>query len=295
MNTIQPYTIQKKGYFPLIINRNNLVADSNQNRYRYTFPAGAINFRECRIAVANINIFFSWYNISAANNNNTFQINFPTLAGSTLYSITIPDGYYSITTLNSYIQQFFITNGLYLVNGGGQNVYYFELIENSTVYGIQQNSYPVPTALPGGWSNPAGLTFPVVASTPQLIIPATNFRNLIGFNAGTFPAAFQATTYSKTSDFTPQVNTVSSVIITNSLLRNSYSIPNTVLYSFTPSSFTFGDMINEKPPELSFVDIQDGDYSDFDITFLNQDLQPIVIRDTNIIVQFIIEAPNGRF
>lgn len=285
----------KNGLYPLILNRNNLVSDSNNNTYRYSFPAGAAQFQNSKIAIANINIFFSWFNITAANNNNTFQITFPTLAGSTTYTITIPDGYYSIPQLNSYIQQFCIINGLYLVNTASQNVYYFEFVENPSAYAVQFNSYPVPTALPAGWTNPAGMTFPVVASTPLLIVQANNFRNFIGFNAGTFPAVFQATNYSKTSDFTPQVNLVSSIILTCSLLNNRYVLPGTILYSFTPSSFSFGDMINEKPPELSFIDIQDGQYSDFTISLLNQNLEPITIRDTNVVIQLIIDAPSGRF
>lgn len=285
---------ERQGIYPLILNKNNLVSDSNNNTYRYTFPAGSVRFLNSKISVSNINIFFSWFNITASDNNNTFQIVFPTFAGSTLYTITVSDGYYSIPQLNSYLQQFCITNGLYLVNTASQNVYYFEFVENPSAYAIQFNSYPVPTALPGGWSNPGGMTFPVVASTPQLIVPSTNFRNFIGFNAGTFPAAFQATNYSKTSDFTPQVNLVSSIILTCSLLRNAYSSLGTIMYSFSPSNYTFGDLINEKPSEFSFIDIQDGDYSELSISFLNQDLNPIKIRDTNIIIQLVIQAPVGR-
>ena len=283
------------GLYPVILNRNNLVSDSNNNTYRYTFPNGAVRFKNSRITLSNINLFFSWFNISSTNNNNTFQFVWPTNVGSTTYTVVIPDGYYSIPSLNSYLQQYCITNGLYLVNTASQNVYYLELLENSTYYSIQYNSYPFPTALPGGWSNPGGLTFPAVASTPQLIIPATNIRNYLGFNAGTYPAAFQATNYSKLSDFTPQVNTVSSIIVVCNLLNNKYSIPNTILYSFSPSNYTFGDLVVEKPPEYSFIDIQDGDYSDITISFLNQDLLPITIRDTNIIIQLVIQAPTHRF
>lgn len=282
--------MERQGLYPLILNKNNLVSDSNNNTYRYTFPAGSVRFQNSKIAVSNINLFFSWFNITQENNNNTFQITFPTLAGSTLYTIVIPDGYYSIPQLNSYIQQFCIVNGLYLINTSSQNVYYFEFVENPTAYAVQFNSYPVPTSLPAGWTN-GGISFPVVASTPLLTIPATDIRNFIGFNAGTYPAVFQATNFSKTSDFTPQVNLVSSIILTCSLLKNAYSIPNTIMYSFSPSNYTFGDLVNEKPAELSFIDIQDGDYTEISITFLNQDLNPIKIRDTNIIIQLIIQAP----
>jgi hypothetical protein len=237
-----------------------------------------------------VSIYYSWFNISATNNNNTFQFVWPTFAGSTTYTVTITDGYYDIPGLNSYLQQFCITNGLYLVNATGDYVYYLEFVTNSNYYAIQLNCYPVPTALPVGWTNPGSITFPVVASTPQLIVPATEFTTLIGFNAGTYPAAFQATNYSKLSDFTPQVTPIQSLILACTLLSNKYSNPNTVLYSFSPAGTTFGSIIQSQPAFPSWVDIADGSYSFFDIQFLDQNFNNVILKDTNIVVQLLIKS-----
>ncbi len=280
----------KTSVYPLIINSSGLRTNSFNNSYRYTFPQGSVKFQNSKVAVGNISIYYSWFNISAANGNNVFQFEWPTLAGSTTYTVTITDGYYDISGLNSYLQQYFITNGLYLVNTAGDYVYYLEFQTNANYYAIQLNSYPVPTVLPVGWTNPGTITFPVVASTPQLIVPTGNFTLLIGFDAGTYPTAFQATNYSKLSDFTPQVTPIQSLILACTLLSNKYSNPNTVLYSFSPAGTTFGSIIQSQPAFPSWVDIADGSYSFFDIQFLDQDFNNVIINDTNIVVQLLIKS-----
>jgi hypothetical protein len=40
----------------------------------------------------------------------------------TSHNITIPEGFYTIDDLNSYMQYYALTNGLYLVNSDGNNV-----------------------------------------------------------------------------------------------------------------------------------------------------------------------------
>lgn len=281
--------------YPIILNESNLVqaGGRSNNVYRYNFPQGAIKFeKHARVAVGNINIFYSWYNISAELNNNTFSIEFPVFG---TLNITIPDGYYDVGSLNSFIQQEFITNDLYLIDSNGDFVYYLELVENPTVYAVQQNSYAVPIALPAGYSQPAGWPgYPGVATTPQLIVSANDFRNIIGFNAGTTPTPVQATTFSKTSDFTPQVSPVSSVIVGCSLVNSKFSNPPQVLYSFAPD-VPFGSLIRSNPNEHSFINIQPGNYPSFDIIFLDQNFNALPIRDSNLLIQLLIKTDENIY
>ena len=276
--------------YPVFINSSGLQSDSYNNRYRFNFPAGSVNFTKAKVAVASVSIFYSWFNITAELNNNTFSVVWPTNAGNITSVITIPDGYYSVGTLNEYMQQWAITNGRYLVNASGDYVYYIEFIENATYYSVQYVSQPVPTALPAGYTNPAGMTFPAVASTPQIIIPSNNLRNTLGFNAGTYPAAMQATTYTKLSDFTPQITPIQSLLINTDLVANSYNIPSGILYTFSPSGTVFGGLIVSTPNEYFFVDVSDGNYSQFNIEFLDQNYNKVKIRDSNIIVQLLFKV-----
>lgn len=276
--------------FPLIINSSNLVPDSFNNKYRYVIASGGTRFKNAKVAVASIAIYYSWYNITASQNNNSFQFVWPTNAGSTTYTVTIQDGYYSVANLNSYLQQFCITNGLYLVDGSGNFVYYLEFLENVNYYSVQVNTYALPTSLPSGWSNPASMSFPLTTRTPQLIVPNTNFQYIIGYTPGTYPAAPALTTQSFLSTFTPQVSPVQSVILSCSLLSNKYANPMTVLYSFSASGFEFGNLVQSSPYEHTYVDISDGNFSFFDIAFLDQNYNAIKLNDTNIVVQLLIKS-----
>lgn len=278
----------------LILNQNNVVDNSLNDTYTYRFPNGAVNFHNDQVAVASISIYFSWYNITSATtgsgyNNNTYQYIWTDGGGSTTYTITMPDGYYEIDTLNAYLQSQMVSNGHYLKDGAGDYVYYLEIIANQTYYGVQLNSYALPTALPAGWSNPAGIVFPAVASTPQFVILSTNnFQNVIGFNPGTYPPAIQATNYNILSQNIPQITPVSSLIMTCTLLNNTYALPNTLLYSFNVQGTQFGGLYTMNVPQFSFVDIVDGQYTNFTVQFFDQNLNRIAINDDNIVIMLVI-------
>lgn len=278
----------------IIINGNNVVPNTLNDTYIYKFPNGAVNFYNDQICVASISIFFSWFNISSANtgsryNNNSYQYIWTDSTGSNVYDVIMPDGYYEVVDLNAFLHYTMVQNNHYLVDASGDFVYYLEMVVNPTYYGVQVNAFPLPTALPAGFTNPAGVTFPAVASTPQLVIFSTNyFGKVIGFNAGTYPPVVQATNYSVLSQVAPQISPINSVIVTCNLLNNTYANPNTLLYSFSPTGTRFGELISIQVPQFAFVDILDGQYTEFQIQFLDQNLNRINIRDPNVVVLLAI-------
>lgn len=278
----------------IILNQNNVVANSLNDTYTYRFPNGSVEFQNDQVSVASISIYFSWFNISSATtnsqyNNNAYTYTWYDAGGASVHNVVMPDGYYEVVDLNAYLQREMVLNGHYLLDGAGQFIYYLELLVNQTYYGVQMNSFPIPTALPAGWSNPAGLTFPAVATTPQITISSTNnFGTVIGLNAGTYPPVVQATDYSKLSDFTPQITPINSLILSCTLLNNKYSNPNTLLYSFTTQGTPFGSLISIQVPQFAFVDIVDGSYTDFTIQFFDQNLNRVFINDSNIVVLLVI-------
>jgi len=276
--------------FPLIITGANVVPNTNNSRYRLNFPQ-PINLRNSSVSLGSLSMYYSWPNISStAYNNNVFQIIHPNGAGYTTITLTLPNGYYSVADINSYLQQQLIANGFYLVDGSGNYVYYCQLITNGTYYSVEFDSFPVPTALPTGFSNPAGFVFPPAQRTPQLVIPSNNnFNKLIGFNAGTYPSVVQATNYSKLSDFTPQISPVQSVILTCSLLQNRYMNPQNVLYSFNSAGSVYGGLVSSAPNFPQFCKVVDGDYSFIEIQFLSQDFNILPIQDPNITVMLVVK------
>jgi len=265
----------------LVINGTDVVSGDN-SRYVYTFPVSA-TFDNHEVAVSSLSLYYSWFNITSTLTNNTFSYTWP--VGAVTISVTVPNGFYTCAQLNAYLQSVMITNNHYLINSTGDYVYYLELVENSSVYGIQFNSYPIPTVLPAGYTAPAGWTgYPAVASTPQLTIPSTNIRYILGFNAGTYPAVVQATNYSKTSDFTPQFSPVQSCLVSCSLVNNTLAVPPNIIYAFAPTDVTFGSIISPSIPSLIWNEVTVGTFPNFQIQFLDQNYNALPINDTNLVV-----------
>lgn len=275
--------------FPLVINGTNLVPSSFNNTYRYTPPSGAFTFpKHTRIGVGKISLFYSWYNFRDDYNNNSFSISF---SGYGILNINIGNQTLSVPDLNSYVQQQMIQAGLYLVNSSGENVYYFEILENAAAYSIQVNVFPVPSVLPVGWTN--GGSLPLSGFCPQLIVPSTNFQNSIGYAAGSYPtSAIETTTQSFLSTSTPQLSPIQSIQMTCSLLRNYYNNNPKVLYSFTSAGTTFGSLIDTAPNYAQFTTVLPGFYSFIEVSFIDQDGNPVPINDTNLTVLLLIQVPN---
>lgn len=271
----------------VILNSSNIVAGSNNSKFQFVFPSTA-EFKADSIALSNISLTVSWQNINTSYNNNVFQYIWYDALGATTYTVTVPDGFYELAQLNAYLQFTMIQNGHYLIDSNGDYVYYLELAVNVTSYAFEIRCDPIPTALPGGWSNPAGMTFPAVASTPQFVFPATDIQLLLGFPAGTYPAVTQATTYNLNSPNVPQITDVSNIIVLCSLLNNKFQYPNTILFSFVPTGGG-GTYVDVTPPEYIFVDIQDGYYPTFEIQLVNQNFQPLVIKDPTILIQLVFK------
>ncbi len=126
----------------MVINNSNVVSTNTNATYEYKFIGGGFSVpdgMECMVSSAQIP--YSIFNITDAYNNNKFLFSFPTGAVSFSYTdlnITIPNGFYTIEDLNSYMQQYVISNGLYLMNNDGDNIYYTPAFYVNTVsYAVQ--------------------------------------------------------------------------------------------------------------------------------------------------------------
>lgn len=274
----------------LVLNSSNVQSGNPYNdTWVYTFPVNA-TFKNEQIALNQMSMYYSWRNISSTYGNNT--LSYKWVDGSTV-NITIPDGYYSVSDLNAYLQSIMVTNTHYLINSSGSYVYYLELVTNSTYYSVQLNAYAVPTSLPSGYSTPSSVTwaFPGTASTPQLVTTNSAFNSLIGFTSGTYPAASQTTTYSHTSDSTPQVSPVNSLIMTCNLVSNNIGTPDNIVYSFSPN-VSYGSLITCSPAYPNWCDIRDGTYNQMVITIKDQNFNRVKFLDPQGVILLSIKKKN---
>lgn len=295
----------------LILNYNNLIKDGQNNKWVYKFP-NSVQFRDNYIAFAQASIYYSWFNITSTLGNNVFSYNWVAPVGgvdtATTYTITIPNGLYEIDTLNKLLQYEMIKNGHYLVNAGGENVYYAEFIVNPARYGIQVNTFLVPTALPVGWSNPAGLTFPLATFNPIITFP-TKINEIFGYVAGfatnqntgnayvppasPYVSKSAIGTLSYLSTTAPNVQPNSSLLLSMSNIDNAYAQPTSIIYTLVPS-VGVGELINEKPSNFVWNKLIPGTYNEIRFTILGTDLNPITIADPSITIVLVVKEGGER-
>jgi hypothetical protein len=208
------------------------------------------------MCLSNVTLPYSWFNVNSSKyNNNSFQYIANPHTGQTVYTITLPNGYYSATDINQYLQTQMILNKHYLVNSAGEFIYYITMQYDVNYYAVQLMCFAVPTSLPAGYTNPAGMIFPATASTPLVTIFNTNnFGTLIGFNAGTYPATVQTTNHSFTSNTVPDGSPVNALIMRCNLIDNNIVMPSDIMDSI-PINAAFGSNITYQPPFPKWVKI----------------------------------------
>ena len=286
----------------LILNSTNLVADGQNNKLVYKFP-NSVSFKNSYIALSALQMYYSWFNVSSLLQNNSFSYNWIDGAGiATTYTITVPDGLYEITTLNQLLQYTFITNGHYLRNSVGDNVYYAEFVVNPSRYAVQINTFLFPTALPVGYTNPAAVPFPPQSFNPIITLPANInqiFGYIVGFatdqnlnNAYVPPVSNYVSknalgTLSYISTTAPNVQPNSSVLLNISNIDNNYAQPTGIVYTVVPS-VGVGEVINEKPTNFIWNKLISGTYNELRLTILGTNLSPLIINDPSMTFIFVI-------
>jgi hypothetical protein len=232
--------------YNLVINGSNVV-NALKNTYRYEFINGTFQIAEgSEIMITSLQIPYSWFNITTRNNNNAFRFYWPTASATyNTFTITLPDGFYTTTSLNSYIQQFCVANGFYLIENSTQNnLYYINVLFNDTYYANQIILKTVPTVIPAGFTAPANWAgYPTVSRTPYVEILSTNhFGKFLGFTPGNY--GFNSTiAYSGNSNQTPVGSTVNSLVIRCSLVNNNVSAQTDIIDAFAISG-QFGRNLN---------------------------------------------------
>lgn len=288
----------------IVINQNNVVANSNNSTYTYNFPSTAV-FNSHELSLMSCSVYYAWVNISSLLQNNSFTYTWTVGTTVTTYTITIADGLYELDDLNNLFQFEMIRNGTYLINSLSKNVYYAEFIVSPTSYKFQINTFPVPTSLPSGWSAPvanaaAGYAaypgYPTTTRNPVVTISSVGFGNIMGFDSGFATAANigVGTNLSYLSTKTPQVQPSPSALIGCSIVSNKYSSPSSIIYNVVPNVPLAG-LINSNPNEYSWVDINKGNYNNITIQFLSSTtFSPLQLLDSNLSVLLLIREKSTK-
>jgi len=288
----------------IILNKSN-IRNLNQgnNSLVYEFPSD-IQFKNTdSIAISSLNIYYSWFNITAKNNNNYFQYKFfNNNKQLEIFNVHITDGYYTIQTLHEYLQNAMVDNGHFVITPTGDHMYFIELLTNETYYSVQIKlssiskmmvfdgiTYDITDQetdfrIDGSWLPPDDIYI-----TPQFLIPASNnFGNLIGFQKGTVVEYDSSNDiinnqYSILNNFAPNIEVQNSMIITCNLVENKLGKPNNIIQSFSAANTQFGGSI-QAIHEIVYSKIKSGTYKNLLLNFYDQDFKELQILDPNLII-----------
>jgi len=274
----------------IILNSSNF--NSSNNKLSYRFPVRQRFKKGDQIGLSTISIYNSFYNISSIYNNNIINFTFPS-AVPIVKSFTIPNGYYSISDLNYFLQQQLISNGLYCISITNPNtyIYFLEFTTNAVRYSGQINFYALPTqaqATSMGYTIPAGVgwSFPTVPNTPSINFNS-GFGSLLGFTAGIYPPTLSSVNIQFVSNTVPMLSVVNSIIMTCNLINNhGLSIPSTIFDSISILS-GFGSVIHQNNT-IVYSDIATNDYETVEIQFYDQNLNLLSILDPDVLITLSI-------
>jgi len=276
----------------IILTIANIEENSNNTKLVYNFPSGGYSFKNDMIAVLSIYQYFSIFNITSDYGNNTFSY---VWFDGVEYIITIPDGYYEISDLNSYFQSIMIANTHYMTNSAGQFIYFLEFIVNTSRYAVQINSYPLDTTIQStnGYILPSGATWSVPATTTlsQFNVNTSGFGEVLGYEIGSYPdTQVGSSTLSFLISKAPQITPYSSILVSCNLVNNRAVIPSNILTSYTPLGTSIGSLFTFEPNYLQFADVEDGQYTQLVLEFRDQLSRSIVIRDPNMLITLYTET-----
>ena len=286
--------------FTLVVNSSNVVNTNTNATYEYKFINGGFRIdSDMEAMISSAQIPYSINNITTVYNNNKLLIGFPTGATTnsyTTFTLTFPDGFYTIDDIRNFIQNYCITNGLYLINATGSYVYYIDIIQNPTYYANQILLYTVPRSLPSNWTQPSnwiGYSTFTSDRTPYVqFVVANQFHEYLGFNNGVYPPSALTTgntvNYSILSNRKPPIGSyVNSIVVHCSLVNNSVVSPSDILDAFQITDTKFGSNINYQPSVEKFVRLATGAYNSMIITLTDQNNNPITMLDPNILITIL--------
>jgi len=287
----------------ILINSSNIVANTYNSVFEYNFPNGGVVFKDDLVAVQQVSIYNSVFNITSANSNNSFSY---TWVNGTTTSITIPDSYLDCAGINAYLQSIMYANTHYLTDSDGNIVYLLEIVVNQARYAFQINSYLISTAIATAntWTIASGATWvlPTNSIMPMFIVPSTNIATLIGFTAGSYPTTTitgtppaqvqtpaQTASYSALSSVAPQIIPVPTYLGVCNLVQNRLAIPSQLIYSLTIEGVGFGSLYVNQISDPVFNDIADGQYTNLRFSFVDGSGNSIRFNDPNTMILMIIK------
>ena len=283
----------------IILNSTNLVQGS-LHELEFKFPT-SVRLENATISLTSASFYNSFYNISAANRNNSIDVTFPTSAVASTPQTEIfsfPDSFMSIETINYFLQSQCILRNWYAIDADGLYVYFFNLASNSSTYGADIVFTELPSAAEAtalGYTIPTAATWvwPTASTTMEFAF-SQEFGKLIGFEAGTYPGV-TTDTVSVSNTKTPAISTTQSIIVSCNLVSNEFHSGRSV--ASIPLTAAFGGLISYSagPQDLP-ASVGAATYAGIRLTFQNQAYEYLdLLRDPDVVFRMVLTThPAGK-
>ena len=195
--------------------------------------------RNKNMALANLNIYYTWKNIKSAYNNNKFKISAPTWNDE----FDLPDGSYSIADIQDYFE-FIIKKHETLTENPPVQIY-LNKIKNRIVFKVK-TGYKL-----------------------ELLSPET--MKLLGITT-------KDVGQDKGGEDVPKLESADVVLVHCNLVNNNYQQAQKVLFTFVPNK-QFGQLIKISPHSLTMLSTTNTEFSSIEVWFTDRNSEPLEIED----------------
>lgn len=303
-NDVRVIDFQQSTRNPNQITQNN----PYPNTITVNFPYPQ-SFSRCEAAITNLYIYYSWYNITAAFGNNTFQYSVPTDTSTYVtYTVTIPDGFYTIDELSDFFVQVQIFNGSYVYltadptetpitfySWVANNVYYRTTLISNPFFAVG-GLYTYASNYAGTGVGPTNSRDPTLTILPSGAAAGTNsagmysFSKTLGVSPGTYPATGTTTAYTFNGQYPPVIESTNNVNIAANFINNgSLSANPTIIGKFSPQ-VAFGEQIVYTPFFPVYLPVSDSFYQSVTLQLQDDNFVPLNIQDPNISGRIIVRG-----
>jgi len=251
----------------LLLNSSNY--DKTTHSIKLDFPF-AQTFYNMEIGVSDLVMYNQFFNISTAYGNNILTVVVDDT--NTDYIFTIPDGFYTFTNLNTFLQTQLKENSLYTTSAG--------VITYPIVFSESKTSRQNQILL-----NPYGSSFCYVKWNQAL-------SKLYGFyyeSTKKYPANLPSGSSSRTytQHLISDLYKVNSIYLTCNLIYNvGFGQVNDMLIGIPTATTSFGSVINigDSHNAIDFIPVNPQNYKYIEIKIYDQDFNKLQLIDTNFLI-----------
>ena len=191
------------------------------------------------MALANLNIYYTWKNVKSIYKNNKFKIS----ALTWNETFDLPDGSYNISEIQDYIE--YIIKKHETIGENAPILIYPNTTNNRIVFKIK-SGYKLELL--------SKETMKLLGSTKYIIDADKNSKNV------------------------PRLENVEVVLVHYNLVNNAYQQHSRVLFTFVPTK-QYGQLISISPHLLVFFKTMNTDFSEIEVWFTDQNNNALEIED----------------